>query len=191
MREVILGNQKLEVSDEGGNPSQLVLLGRNQHWLQKQSLCSRQRVASRSNLCAHGSAWPPEAISVPTAARSRRLDVSGAISGNQWQSVAIGGDQRGIGRHQRGHQWQSAWRVCTHSASSPQTAGSRDACIKLSITQRGGLLPSERSTKGTMNTGEKSRMISSTYLMRHAIRGHQWPSVSMIKPGSCHKKVIK
>ena len=171
--------------------------------LQKQSLCSRQRVASRSNLCAHGSAWPPEAISVPTASRGlqkqsmcsrqRVLGIwtyrapSVAINGNQWQSVAISVVSDAIS----GHQWQSAWRVCTHSASSPQTAGSRDACIKLSITQRGGLLPSERSTKGTMNTGEKSRMISSTYLMRHAIRGHQWPSVSMIKPGSCHKKVIK
>mgnify|MGYP000898238385 CR=1 FL=1 len=121
----------------------LVLLRRNQHGLQQQSLWPRQRV----------------------------LDASGAISGNQ-----------------RGHQWQSAWPsvaisvASVYSASSPQTAGSRDACIKLSMTQRGGRLPSERSKKGRMNTGEKSRMISSTYLMRHAIRGRHWPSVALKKP---------
>jgi hypothetical protein len=52
----------------------------------------------------------------------------------------------------------------------------------LSMTQRGGRLPSERSKKGRMNTGEKSRMISSTYLRRHAIRGRHWPSVALKKP---------
>ena len=127
-------------------------------------------VAISGNQCnQHGlqqqSLWP----------RQRVLDASGAIS------VAISGNQRG-------HQWQSAWPsvaisvASVYSASSPQTAGSRDACIKLSITQRGGRLPSERSKKGRMNTGEKSRMISSTYLMRHAIRGRHWPSVALKKP---------
>jgi hypothetical protein len=57
----------------------------------------------------------------------------------------------------------------------------------LSMTQRGGRLPSERSKKGRMNTGEKSRMISSTYLMRHAIRGRHWPSVAIGGP----KKTIR
>jgi hypothetical protein len=61
----------------------------------------------------------------------------------------------------------------------------------LSMTQRGGRLPSERSKKGRMNTGEKSRMISSTYLRRHAIRGRHWPSVALKKPSVSILAMIK